>query len=102
MATMYLALRSMQCLPNGLGGTFMALDVFHGKARGDFVTKMGYPAWFPTCLGAFKLTQLALNWVADGAYVPIAQALMAFQLGGAYFTHAVVEKKGYVSAGARA
>ena len=41
----------------------------------------------------YKLTQAALNWVAAGAYTPLAQGLFAFQLGGAAFTHTIVENK---------
>ena len=50
-------------------------------------------AWFPTVLGLFKLSQAALNWVVGGVYTPIAQAMMAFQLGGAAYTHVVAEGK---------
>lgn len=48
--------------------------------------------WFPTALGFFKLTQVALNWVAEGAYAGVAQGMMAFQLGGAAFAHTIAEK----------
>lgn len=87
----------MQLLPNGIGGLMMSTDLIHGKVRSDFVQKMGYPAWFPTVLGLFKLTQACLNWVSDGAMVPYAQFLMAFQLGGAAFTHSVIEGKSFLS-----
>lgn len=88
-------LRLLQLLPNGLGGTLMSLDFIHKQVRRDFVEKMRFPVWFPTLLGCYKLSQAALNWVAGGYYVPIAQLMMAFQLGGAAFTHAVVEGKGF-------
>ena len=54
------------------------------------VQKFGFPAWFPTVLGFFKLTQAFLNWSPGG--IAYAQAMFAFQLGGASFTHAIVEK----------
>ena len=92
MATTMLALKGFQLLPNGIGGLVMSTDLLHGKVSADFVNKFGFPVWFPTALGLYKLTQLALNWVSNGAFVPIAQCLFAFQLGGASFTHAVVEK----------
>ena len=85
-------LRGVQCLPNGIGGVIMSLDCVHGQVRRDFVSKFGFPPWFPTALGLFKLTQLALNWIAGGQYVHVSQALFALQLGGAAFTHMVVEK----------
>ncbi len=87
------ALKCMQLLPNGLGGTVMISDCLHGKVRAEMVPKLGFPAWFPTVLGCYKLTQAVLNWVAGGAYTPLAQGLFAFQLGGAAFTHTIVEKK---------
>ena len=85
------SLKCLQALPNGLGGIFLASDVAHGLARRDFVRKMGFPAWFPSMLGCYKLTQLAMNWVAGGVYVPAAQCLMAVQLGGAAYAHVVAE-----------
>jgi hypothetical protein len=81
-----------QLLPNGLGGAFMSTDILHGKARRDMVQKMGYPWWFATALGVFKLSQLAMNWVEGGAYTYIAQLMMCFQLGGAIYTHVIVER----------
>ena len=90
---LYLSMKSMQLLPNGLGGTMMAFDWLHGKVSEDMVPKLGFPAWFPTALGLFKLMQASLNWIAGGKYVPIAQYLFAFQLGGAIFAHAIIEKK---------
>ena len=94
----YTALRGLQCLPNGVGGVAMSLDFLHKQVQRDFVTKMGFPSWFPTALGLYKLTQLALNWVAGGAYVPYSQFMMALQLGGAAFAHVVAEKKGFTPA----
>ena len=85
-------LKGLQLLPNGMGGAMMSLDCIHGQVRRDFKEKMGFPGWFPTVLGLFKLTQAVLNWVADGAYVPVAQGLMAFQMGGVLFTHTIAEK----------
>jgi hypothetical protein len=96
MPSIYMALKAIQLLPNGIGGCVMSTDIIHGQVRPDFVQKMGYPPWFPTVLGLFKLTQAALNWVAGGAYVPYSQFLMAFQLGGASFTHAVIEGKSFL------
>ena len=48
-------------------------------------------------LGCWKLAQLALTWAAGGAYVPLSQAMLGMQLGGACYTHVVVEKKGVES-----
>jgi hypothetical protein len=93
MPSLYTACKLMQALPNGLGGCVLSLDCVHGKASRDMVLKLGYPRWFPTCLGLFKLTQFAANWAADGAYTPLAQCMMAFQLGGAAYTHLVAEAK---------
>lgn len=73
----------------------MSLDGFHGMVSKDFVQKLRYPRWFATVLGAYKLTQAALNWVAGGALAPMAQAMMCVQLGGAIFTHVVAEGKGW-------
>ena len=97
MSSLYLGLKGMQLLPNGLGGLAMSTDIIHGQVRKDFVEKMGFPWWFPTTLGCFKLTQAALNWIANGAYVPYAQLLMAFQLGGVAFTHGVIEGKSFLA-----
>ena len=72
----------MQLLPNGLGGAFMSLDFLHKQVQRDFAAKSRYPAWVPTTLGLCRLTQAALNWIAGGAYVPAAQLLFNFQLGG--------------------
>ena len=80
MAMLYTTLKCLQLLPNGLGGSMMSLDFLHGMVRKDMVPKMGFPAWFPTALGFYKLTQAALNWIAGGAYMPVAQAMMAFQV----------------------
>lgn len=85
-------LKGMQVLPNGVGGVAMSLDCIHGQVSRDMVQKMGFPRWFPTALGCYKLAQLALNWVADGAYMPLSQIMFAFQLGGAAFAHIVAEK----------
>ena len=86
-------LRGLQCLPNGLGGAMLATDWLHGQAQPDMVRKMGYPPWFPTVLGIFKLTQLALNWAAGAGGVAVSQLLFALQMGGALYTHTVVEEK---------
>ena len=92
------------CPAKGAGSPrVMMLDWLHGMVRRDFVAKFGFPFWFPTTLGLYKLAQLALNWVDGGAYIHISQLLFAFQLGGVVFTHAVVEKpspgiKGFVPA----
>ena len=88
-------LRCLQILPNGIGGSLMVTDMLHKQVQRDFVEKMRYPWWFPTVLGAWKLSQLALDWVSGGAYIPLAQWMMAMQLGGAAFTHAVAEGKGF-------
>ena len=90
---LYLSMKGLQLLPNGIGGAMMSMDWLHGKVSQDMVPKLGFPAWFPTALGLFKLTQATLNWSAGGVYVPIAQYLFAMQLGGAVFVHAVVERK---------
>lgn len=42
------------------------------------------------------LAECALNWIENGAYMPIAQLLMAFQLGGVAFTHGIVEGKSFM------
>lgn len=55
--SMVFALKSLQALPNGLLGSFAVLDCVHGQMRRDFVEKMGYPPYFPTVLGGFKLTR---------------------------------------------
>ena len=83
----------MQLLPNGIGGLVLSTDFLHQKAQRDMRLKLRYPTWFPTVLGLFKLSQAALNWVVGGVYTPIAQAMMAFQLGGAAYTHVVAEGK---------
>ena len=93
MVSWLTGLKGLQLLPNGMGGLMMSLDIVHHQVRKDFVSKMGFPAWFPSALGLFKLTQAALNWVADGAYVPYAQFMLSLQLGGAVFTHTVIEGK---------
>ena len=93
MPSLKTSLKLAQLLPNGLGGAIMATDCLHGQVKRDMVTKLRYPAWFPTALGLWKLCQASLNWVAAGAYTPVAQAMMAVQLGGACYTHAVVEGK---------
>jgi hypothetical protein len=93
MSMLYLSMKAMQLFPNALGGAMMSLDFLHGKVSSDMVPKLGFPAWFPTALGLFKLTQATLNWYASGLYTPIAQFLFAAQLGGAVFTHAVIEEK---------
>ena len=90
-------LKSLQLLPNAGMGMFTFTNFLHGKLTTDFVDKMGYPSWFPTALGAFKLTQAALNWIAGGAYTHLAQLMMAFQLGGVAFTHGVVEGKSFLA-----
>ena len=87
------ACKLLQVLPNGVGGFVMSLDFLHGMVSREFVPKFGYPPWFPTCIGLFKLSQLTMNWVAGGAYTPFAQGLMAFQLGGVVYTHRVAEAK---------
>ena len=73
----------------------MILDVIHKQVSADFVGKLGFPWWFAPSLGLYKLTQFALNWIAGGTYAPIAQLMMSFQLGGACFTHAIAEGKGF-------
>ena len=45
--------------------------------------KMGFPRWFPTALGLWKLAFVYANWADDGAHAPLAQAMMAFHTGGA-------------------
>ena len=94
-SNLLLGLRALQLMPNGLGGTMMILDPIHKQVSKDFVTKLRYPWWFATALGAWKLTQVALNWVFGGIYAPAAQAMMSIQLGGALFTHVVAEGKGW-------
>ena len=87
------SLKLLQLLPNGLGGIGLALDPLHGKASPDFRAK-GYPRFFPFFLGCWKLAQATLNWIAAGRYTPVAQLMLGMQLGGACYTHVVVEKKG--------
>ena len=53
------------------------------QVRGDMVPNMGFPSWFPTLLGLFKLAFVATNWADGGAHTPVAQAMMAFHTGGA-------------------
>ena len=83
------ALKCLQLLPNGLGGIVMSTDFMHRQVRRDFTVKFGFPAWFPTALGLYKITQAALNWASNGLYTHVAQYMFAFQLGGASFVHAV-------------
>lgn len=88
------ALKCVQLLPNGLGGLFMLSDCVHGKAHREFVGKLlGFPPWFCTMLGVFKLSQTALNWMRAGLFTRYAQLMMAFELGGAMFTHGVLENR---------
>jgi len=55
------------------------------------VNNFGFPSWFPTVLGLWKLSQANLNWVHGGAYTPYAQAMMAFHLGGGTYAHVIAE-----------
>jgi hypothetical protein len=87
------ALRIMQLVPMGFMGAYMASDCLHGKLKREFVDKLGYPPWFPTCLGFWKLSISALNWGFNGQFVWLAQALTAFHMGGAIYTHSVAEGK---------
>ena len=57
---LYLSMKAMQLFPNALGGAMMSLDFLHGKVSSDMVPKLGFPAWFPTALGLFKLAAAAL------------------------------------------
>ena len=59
----------------------MTFDFLHGMVKRDFVEKLNFPPWFATALGLYKLTQLALNWAADGAFIPIAQVMMERKTG---------------------
>jgi hypothetical protein len=93
MPTLLFGIKCAQLLPNGLGGVIMITDGLHGMVSADMVPKLGFPAWFPTAVGAFKLSQLAMNWTNDGEFTHIAQLMMAFQLGGATYLHIVVEGK---------
>ena len=79
----------MQLLPNGLGGAFMSLDFLHHRVQHNFNERVRLPAWLPTALGLYKLTQTALNWIAGGAYVPFAQLMFSFQLGEAAYANQV-------------
>lgn len=79
----------MQLLPNGLGGAFMSLDFLHHRVQHNINERVRLPAWLPTALGLYKLTQTALNWIAGGAYVPFAQLMFSFQLGEAAWANQV-------------
>ena len=87
------SLKLLQLMPNGLGGIALALDPLHGKATPHFRAN-GYPRQSPFILGCWKLTQTVLNWVDGGRYMFIAQLMLGMQLGGACYTHLVVERKG--------
>ena len=88
------ALKCLQALPMGLGGTIMAFDWLHGKVRRDFELKLGYPGWFPSVLGIWKLSCFAANWYASGRYSSTSQMMNAFHSGGVLYTHTVAEGKG--------
>jgi hypothetical protein len=81
----------LQLLPMGLGGLVLSSDVVHGMARKEMAANFGFPSWFPTALGLWKISQATMNWVHGGAYTPYAQSMMAFHLGGATYAHAVAE-----------
>ena len=93
MPTLLFGIKCAQILPNGLGGLAMVTDGLHGKVSGDMVPRLGFPSWFPTAIGAYKLSQLGMNWSNEGAFTHVAQLMMAFQLGGAAYVHIIVERK---------
>jgi len=92
-------LKAFQALPNVLGGAAMITDPLHGGVSAEMVGKLSLPLWFPFSIGAYKLTQTALNWMNGGTFTVIAQFLDAFKLGGAAYMHSVLEKKPFANPG---
>eukprot|EP00457_Paulinella_chromatophora_P014153 gb/GEZN01014539.1/.p1 GENE.gb/GEZN01014539.1/~~gb/GEZN01014539.1/.p1 ORF type:complete len:191 (+),score=28.31 gb/GEZN01014539.1/:78-575(+) len=88
---LYYALKSLELLPNALMATFTVTDVFHGKMRKEMGEHAGFPPWFPTVLGLFKLSQTATNWIQGGKYTTLSQLMMAYQMGGVAYTHGIAE-----------
>lgn len=84
------ALRYAQLLPQLFLGLIIFLDILHGKFR-PLAIKWGYPGWFPVVLGSWKLMQTYLNWARRGRFIWLAQGMFAFQLGGALYTHIMVD-----------
>ena len=69
----------------------MVSDCVHKQVSNQMSKEMGFPTWFPTLVGCWKLLQTACNWTDGGAYTHIAQAMMAFHVGGGAYAHAVAE-----------
>jgi len=86
-----LPLRWPRCSPRG-GVLKLPSWVAHRQAMSHlYFSQWGYPDFFPTLLGLFKLSTVALTHISGGMYLPIAQALDCYKLGGALYTHGVVE-----------
>ena len=72
------------------GALLTATNDLHGLASAP-MAKLGIPGWFIRWIGAWKAVALALNWAHDGS-VPVAQGMISVLMGGAIFSHVVVER----------
>ncbi|KAJ1623924.1 hypothetical protein T492DRAFT_882790 [Pavlovales sp. CCMP2436] len=68
-----------------------ATNDLHGLVSAPFA-KLGLPPWFVRYVGLWKGMIIALNFLREGTYVPLAQSMLAMLMGGAIFTHAVIEQ----------
>jgi hypothetical protein len=72
------------------GAVLTATNDLHGLA-GKPMAKLGIPRWFVRWIGVWKAGALVLNFAGD-AYVSTAQGMLSVLMGGAIFSHVVVER----------
>lgn len=72
------------------GALLTATNELHGLASAP-MAKLGIPSWCIRWIGAWKAVALALNFARDDT-VPVAQGMISVLMGGAIFSHVVVER----------